>query len=60
MDHLIEAMLEGGDVVRCKPWGKEQGDFVLVNKADFDPEFHQLFDAPAAAKAAPKAKKGAE
>lgn len=24
------------EIVKCKPWGKDQGDYVLVNKSDFD------------------------
>lgn len=27
-----------------KPWGKDQGDFVLINEEDFDSEKHELFD----------------
>lgn len=46
--------------VKVKPWGKEQGDYVLINESDFDPKVHELLDAPAkAAKPAP-AKKGAK
>lgn len=32
-------------VVWCKPWGEDQGEYVRVNVADFDPDFHQLLDA---------------
>lgn len=44
--------------IKVKPWGEGQGDFVLVNEEDFNPEAHQLFDdAPAEKpKAARKAK----
>jgi hypothetical protein len=31
--------------VRVRPWGKDQGDFVEVNEAEFDPSFHVLLDA---------------
>lgn len=33
------------ETINVKPWGKGQGDFVVINKADFDPKFHQLLDA---------------
>lgn len=32
------------NVLKCKPWGEGQGDHVLVNEEDFNPDFHQLFD----------------
>lgn len=35
------------DTIKCKPWGKDQGEFVLVNASEFDPAFHQRADAPA-------------
>lgn len=28
------------DTMNVKPWGKGQGDFVVINKADFDPAVH--------------------
>ena len=34
-------------VLKCKPWGKGQGEFVLVDEFSFDPTFHKLFDPPA-------------
>jgi hypothetical protein len=34
------------ETINVKPWGKDQGDFVVINKADFDPKVHQLLDAP--------------
>lgn len=34
-------------VLKCKPWGKGQGDFVLVDEVSFDPTFHKLFDPTA-------------
>ena len=33
------------ETVRVKPWGKDQGEFVLINAADFDPKVHTPFDA---------------
>ncbi|MDG9780271.1 HeH/LEM domain-containing protein [Metapseudomonas otitidis] len=32
------------NVLKCKPWGEGQGDHVLVNEEDFNPDFHQLFE----------------
>lgn len=31
-------------VLKCKPWGEDQGDHVLVAECDFDPEIHELVD----------------
>lgn len=31
--------------IQVKPWGEGQGDFVLINEEDFNPEFHALLDA---------------
>lgn len=45
------------NTIKVKPWGKDQGDFVLINEEDFNAEVHELFDAPAEkAKPARKAK----
>lgn len=33
--------------IKVKPWGEGQGDFVVINESDFDPDRHELFDAPA-------------
>lgn len=30
--------------IKVKTWGKDQGDFVLINEKDFDPSFHVLYD----------------
>lgn len=30
--------------IKVKPWGQGQGDFVEIEAADFDPEFHTLFE----------------
>lgn len=32
-------------VMRVKPWGQGQGDFVEINVEDFNPDFHQPLDA---------------
>lgn len=29
--------------IKVNPWGKGQGDFVLINEEDFDPDFHELY-----------------
>lgn len=47
------------DVLKVKPWGEGQGDHVLINAEDFNPEVHELFDAPAE-KAKPGRKPKAE
>lgn len=41
------------ETMKVKPWGKDQGEYVLINAADFDPKVHTAFDE-APAKAAPK------
>ena len=30
--------------IKVKPWGQGQGEFVEIEAADFDPEFHTLFE----------------
>lgn len=37
----MDAAVEAGAVIKCKPWGEGQGAFVYVSASDFDPEFHQ-------------------
>jgi predicted transcriptional regulator len=39
------------ETVKVKPWGKDQGDHVLINADDFDPKVHTLIDEPKRAKA---------
>ena len=29
--------------IKVKPWGEGQGDFVVINEEDFDPEAHELY-----------------
>lgn len=39
-----------------KPWGEGQGDHVLIEEEDFDPEFHTRLDAESAPKRGRKPK----
>lgn len=39
--------------MKVKPWGEDQGDYVVIEESDFNPEIHQEFE-PAAKKSAPK------
>ena len=32
------------ETIKVKPWGKDQGEFVVINAADFDPKVHSLAD----------------
>jgi len=32
------------NTIKVKPWGKQQGEFVLINESDFDPSVHVKFD----------------
>jgi hypothetical protein len=41
--------------IKIKASHESQGDYVLINESDFDPNVHELFDADGAAQAsAPK------
>lgn len=31
-------------VLKVKAWGKDQGDYVLIEENDFDESSHELFD----------------
>lgn len=44
------------ETVKVKPWGGYQGEYVLINAADFDPKVHTLADAPGREAAKPTAK----
>lgn len=33
------------EVIKVKPWGKDQGEYVLINAEDFDAAVHVKFDA---------------
>lgn len=30
--------------IKVKPWGEDQGDFVIINKDDFDEDVHELLE----------------
>lgn len=30
--------------INVKPWSEDQGAFVVINEADFDPKVHKLYD----------------
>lgn len=32
------------NTLKVKPWGKGQGDYVLINEEDFDPKVHEKLD----------------
>lgn len=32
------------ELIKVKPWGKDQGEFVLINAVDFDPAVYVKFD----------------
>lgn len=42
------------ETIKVKPWGKDQGEYVLIDAADFDPEKHQKLDDHAPAKKSTK------
>jgi len=46
-------MSECAAVIRVKPWGIGQGDFVEINADDFDPLRHELHEQAVIATAAP-------
>ena len=33
------------DILKVKPWGKNQGEYVVIEAKDFDPAKHELFGA---------------
>jgi hypothetical protein len=37
---------EGNGILHVKPWGKDQGDYVRINKEDYDPKVHTLYEPP--------------
>jgi hypothetical protein len=39
-------MSDSPETVRVKAWGEGQGDYVVINAADFDAKIHQKFDGP--------------
>lgn len=42
------------ETIKVKPWGDDQGDFVIINKDDFDDAKHKLYEE------SPKKKKQVE
>lgn len=36
-------------VIKVKPWGQDQGDYVLIEESDFNAEVHELFEPEAEA-----------
>jgi len=32
------------ETVKVMPWGDDQGDYVVINKNDFDKEKHKLYE----------------
>ena len=42
------------ETVKVKPWGIEQGEFVLIDKAEFDADTHELYESPEGGEDAPK------
>ncbi|WKN20816.1 hypothetical protein [Azotobacter vinelandii] len=46
------------NTVKVKPWGQDQGEFVLINEDDFDPNVHELLES--AAKDKPSSKRAAK
>lgn len=35
------------ETMKVKPWGKGQGDYVLINAEDFDKDKHELYEVNA-------------
>ena len=42
------------ETIKVMPWGEDQGEFVVINKDDFDESKHKLYEE------APKKKKQVE
>lgn len=32
------------ETIKVKPWGDDQGEYVVINVEDFDPEQHEKLD----------------
>ena len=41
-------------VIKVKPWGKDQGNFVFIEEENFDPDFHKKFTEKKPVKAVKK------
>ena len=50
-------MIDQTEVIKVKPWGKGQGDFVEINAEDFDEKLHTKTGEP---KAKPRKKAATE
>lgn len=37
------------EILKVMPWGKDQGDHVLIDAKDFDPQKHTIYQPPAPA-----------
>ena len=48
------------ETIKVKPWGEGQGEFVVINKEDFDPGRHQLFGETEQVEAKPKRSRKAD
>lgn len=46
--------------IKVEPWGEGQGDHVLIDEADFNPEFHKKIAAKAEPKTDAKPKRAAK
>lgn len=46
MAAVLAAFLFGGymETVKVIPWGKDQGDYVVINKEDFDEKKHKIYE----------------
>lgn len=42
--------IEMNDVMKVMPWSEDQGEYVLIDAKDFDPEFHKEYQPEAATK----------
>lgn len=48
------------ETIKVKPWGADQGDFVLINAEDFDDAKHELFGETEQVEGKPKRTKKAD
>lgn len=39
-------MSQTTETIKVKPWGADQGDYVLINAADFDAATHERYEEP--------------
>lgn len=50
-------MSESVETVQVMPWSESQGDFVVINKSDFDPKKHKMYDPKAGSEKEPAEEK---